>query len=181
MGMGASWIIDGAPYRAEHDERTIAQIPTVDGKSGNTTSLLAQVSGYAILCRLYGVEPDPVGQHFATHFEPEILAQAIKSAQEGDAKVTALFHAAGYKLGHHLFSICAALPPDQITLAGPVPQVGAYEEAVCEGLSAAYARHDLVPPPVAVSSMGFLRATELFALEEFLYGSRLDLKRLLAD
>ena len=181
MGMGASWIIDGAPYRAEHDERSIAHIPAVNGQVGKTTSLLAEVSGYAILCQLHGIEPDPSGQDFATHFEPEVLAQAIESAQEGDEKTTALFRAAGSKLGHHLFSICAVLPPDQITLAGPVPQVGAYEKAVCEGLSAAYARQGIAPPPVAVSSMGFLRATELFALEEFLYGSRLDLKQLLAD
>ena len=181
MGMGASWIIDGIPYRAEHDERSIAHIPTGGGRNGPSTSLLAAASGYAILCSLHGTKPDPAGQDFATHFEPEVLTQAINSANEGEAKATALFQAAGRKLGHHLFSVCAALRPDQITLAGPVPQITIYENAVSEGLSAAYARVGLESPPVAVSPMGFLRATELFALEEFLYGSRLDVKRLLAD
>jgi hypothetical protein len=37
------------------------------------------------------------------------------------------------------------------------------------------------PPLLSISPVGFLRATELFALEEFLYHSPLNLKRLLAN
>ena len=181
MGMGASWIIDGIPHRAEHDERMIAHVPTTDGRDGKTTSLLAEVSGYAVLCKLHGIQPDPAGHDFATHFEPDVLAQAISAAREGDPKLTSLFQSAGHKLGHHLFSICAALSPDQVTLAGPVPQIPVYGNAVRAGLTESFERLGFTAPCVTVSPMSFLRATELFALEEFLYGSRLDLKRLLAE
>ena len=95
--------------------------------------------------------------------------------------MTSLFRMAGHKLGQHLFSICAALSPDHVALAGPVPQIAAYGDAVRAGLTQTFGTLGLDAPHVSVSPMSFLRATELFALEEFLYGSRLDLKRLLAD
>ncbi len=181
MGMGSSWIIEGIPHRAEHDERLIAHVPTTDGRDGKTAPLLAEVSGYAILCKLHGVPPDPARHDFATHFESDVLAQAIDTAREGDPHVTSLFRMAGHKLGQHLFSICAALSPDHVALAGPVPQIAAYGDAVRAGLTQTFGTLGFDAPHVSVSPMSFLRATELFALEEFLYGSRLDLKRLLAD
>lgn len=184
MGMGASWIVDGVPHRGEHDERAIARIPLCgkdDAKQGDATSLLSSATGYAILCKMKGKTPAALGDNFATQFEAEELIAAIADANRGDDAMADMFRTAGMTLGSQIFSISASLPPDQITLAGPVPQVIAYQEGVIEAMKASFAERGMTPPRLSVSRIGYLRATELFALEEFLYHSPLDLKLLLAD
>lgn len=184
MGMGASWIVDGVPFRGEHDERAIARIPLCGadgGKETNGDSLLSTATGYAILCKLKGMSPAPFGAKFATQFDAEELTAAISEAARGDEEMADLFRRAGMVLGGQIFSISASLLPDQITLAGPVPQVIAYQEGVAEAMKASFSERGIEPPGLSVSRIGYLRATELFALEEFLYHSPLDLKLLLAD
>ena len=184
MGMGASWIIDGVAYRGEHDERAIARIPlweTATNRQGDEPdSLLSTATGYAVLCVLKGVKPAPLGANFATQFAAKELATAISKANKGDSTTAKLFAKAGTALGKQVFAISASLPPDEISLAGPVPQVIAYQEGFREAMNDTFGRQGMTPPRLSISPISYLRAAELFALEEFLYHSPLNLKRLLA-
>jgi predicted NBD/HSP70 family sugar kinase len=185
MGMGASWIIDGVSYRGEHDERAIARIPlwqaAMNKQNAEPDSLLSTATGYAVLCNLKGIKPKSLGDSFATRFDAEELTAAISNANRGDSAIASVFQKAGTALGRQIFSISASLPPDQIFLAGPVSQVASYQKGVSEAMNRSFERRGMNPPLLSISPVGFLRATELFALEEFLYHSPLNLKRLLAN
>lgn len=185
MGMGASWIIDGVSYRGEHDERAIARIPlwqsAMKKQDVEPDSLLSTATGYAVLSNLKGIKPTSLGDNFAIQFDAEELTAAISNANRGDRTIAGMFRKAGMALGRQIFSISASLPPDQIFLAGPVPQVISYQEGVSEAMNDSFERRGMNPPHLSISPIGYLRATELFALEEFLYHSPLNLKRLLAN
>jgi len=179
FGMGASWIIGGRPFRSEYDERTIAHVP-IDTLENKGSSLLTATSGYAIVCQMKGVHAEDKKDKFATVFEPSELMQAVSAAEDGDSEIQAIFYKAGRILGENLFSISASIPPDHITLAGPVPKVMAYQEGVRLGIEESFKKTGTPVPTITFTPTDYLRATELFALEEFLFHSPLNLK-LLAD
>lgn len=177
FGMGASWIIGGKPFRSEYDERTIAHMP-IDSVKGRDRTLLTATSGYAIVCQLKGVRAEDAQEDFATIFEPSQLMQAVNAAHDGDEDIQAIFYKSGRMLGENLFSASASIPPDHITLAGPVSQVAAYQDGVRLGIEDSFRKSGTPVPKISFSSIDYLRATELFALEEFLFHTPLDPKLL---
>ncbi len=179
VGLGASLVIDGRPHRHGGDERLLGHIPVVGatgmcrcGKSGCLDTL---VSGSGILSRLAGGHrPKSVARPAE---DAERLASVIRAAREGDVALNALFREAGEVLGRHLFPVSVVSAPDRLTLAGPMVQVPAYEEGVRYGLEAAFGRACVVPPPVRISRIGYADASRIFALEEFLLNSPIEIKR----
>lgn len=184
IGLGASWIINGTIHRGEHDERLIGHVPIAGNNApcvcGARGCLMTAVSGFAVLRDLHGQPPRPSRTAFIDENETASLRHAIIRANEGEAPVAALFHQAGSHLGQELFTICAVLPPDQVTLAGPVPQSAAFSTGFASGMKSSFGRAGRTPPVMAVSQIGYLRATELFALEEFLFDQSLNTKQLVA-
>lgn len=177
LGLGASLVIDGRPHRHRGDERLVGHIPVpgatgvcVCGAKGCLNTL---VSGRGILALRAGkVEAADDGSR--------LLSEVITAAEAGDRALAVLFREAGLVLGRNLFAVSVAAAPDRITLAGPVPQVAAYVAGVRDGLAEAFGRTGATAPPVRVSRIGYARATEVFALEEFLLNTPLEMKRILA-
>lgn len=173
LGLGASLVIDGRPHRHDGDERLIGHIQVLGATSrcvcGATGCLDTLVSGRGLLeqANIVHEEPDDAARH---------LSEVIAAAQAGDPAWTMLFRAAGLALGRHLFAVSVAGVPDRVTLAGPVPQVTAYAEGVRDGLSQAFARAKAMSPRLGVSTIGYGRAAAIFALEEFLLNTPLDMK-----
>ncbi len=185
MGLGASLVIDGRPHRSDQDERMIGHIlvpgasdPCLCGARGCLNTL---VSGFAILNRLSGsVITTRSSAPSAAHYDPRALSKTIARANKEERALQALFHEAGLVLGQNLFAVSAAVSPDQIMLAGPVPQVASFASGVMHGMSVNYGRTRLRPPPLHVSHIDYARATELFALDEFLFNLPLRMKQILA-
>lgn len=177
FGMGASWIIGGRPFRSEYDERTIGHVP-IDSIEQDNSTLLTSASGYAIVSRLKGVRAEDTQENFATIYQPADLTQAVDAAKDGDAEIREIFFNAGVTLGENLFSISATIPPDHITLAGPVSQVAAYQDGARRGIEESFRKSRTPVPTISFSSIDYLRATELFALEDFLFHTPLDPKLL---
>ncbi|WP_108661013.1 ROK family transcriptional regulator [Acuticoccus kandeliae] len=183
VGLGASLVIDGRPHRHGGDERLLGHIPVVGATGlchcGQTGCLNTLVSGYGILTRLSGGHRPKSTASRAE--DADRLSAIIRAAREGDAALNALFLEAGEVLGRHLFPVSVAAAPDRLTLAGPMAQIPAYAEGVRHGLDAAFGRAGVVPPPVRISRIGYADASRIFALEEFLLNSPIEMKRVAAS
>lgn len=185
LGLGSSLVIDGRPHRSAQDERMIGHIPvpgaTEECFCGARGCLNTLVSGYAILNRLSGsIVSSRSVRSTASNYDSKSLTKAIANANKDNRALQALFHEAGLALGQNLYAVCAAVSPDRISLAGPVPQVASFASGVMHGMSVAYGRTRARPPSLQVSHVGYVRAAELFALEEFLFNVPLRIKQMLA-
>jgi predicted NBD/HSP70 family sugar kinase len=172
LGLGTSVMIDGRPYRSTQDERLLGHTP-VPGSiercgCGAVGCLTTLASGHALLRQLSVKHAMPPAGAEDVSQEMSAIVDAVRRANDGDPAWASLFHNAGMALGLQLAPASGVLPPQRITLAGPVPQAGAYADGVRDGLGETYSRVNQVPPPVHVSQTGYRRAAEIFALAEFL-------------
>ncbi len=182
FGLGASMIICGRPFEGDRDERLIAHIP-VPGASETCTCgargcLLTLVSGHALMRRLTPPEQRAPDGGQLGDFDPDALRHAVHEANAGNRSVAALFYEAGQNLGVNLLAATAVLPPQRIALAGIVGQARPYAAGVRDGLDQAWARIGHGAPELLVSELDYRRAAELFALDEFLLNTPIDVQRL---
>ncbi|MEP9348574.1 ROK family transcriptional regulator [Xanthobacter sp. KR7-225] len=175
LGLGASVMIDGRPYRSTQDERLLGHTP-VPGSSrrcgcGAIGCLTTLASGHALLRQLSVEHAMPPTDGDDVSREMTAIVNAVRRANEGDPAWASLFHDAGMALGLQLAPASSVMPPQRVTLAGPMPQARAYVDGVRAGLMETYGRVHQVAPEVHVSQTGYTRAAEIFALAEFLFAA----------
>ncbi|MBP0465380.1 ROK family transcriptional regulator [Roseomonas sp. PWR1] len=168
FGLGISVMLDGQPIRTGGDERTAGHVPVAGGTGrcvcGARGCLMAEAAGYGILRRLSGLSADAPRQGW-DEMRPEVLRDAV--ARAADPPVAETMSAAGDLLGERLFDIASVLAPRRILLGGPLAGAPAFVAGIEKGLSRAHARVGTKPPPLRVSVIDYLQATELLAIEEF--------------
>nr|WP_232474827.1 ROK family transcriptional regulator [Roseomonas rubea] len=170
FGLGVSVMLDGQPVRTGGDERTAGHVPVAGGMGrcvcGARGCLMTEAAGYGILRRLSGLAVDAPRQGW-DEMRPEALRDAVARAQAREDSTVATMAAAGDLLGERLFDIASVLAPRRIMLGGPLSGAPSFVAGMEQGLSRAHARVGTEPPPLRVSVIDYLQATELLAIEEF--------------
>jgi predicted NBD/HSP70 family sugar kinase len=181
FGLGTTILFDGVPIRSVADERLAGhiQVPGAKGRCicGAAGCLMTVGAGFGILGRLAG---DPSRPASWRDMRPRDLARAVAAANAGEAEALAAFNQAGAVLGRAMFALGASVGPKQVIIAGPVPEARPFARAASAGLSEGYERAGLSPPPLIISRVDYLHASELLAIVEFALTRPLDLGPLLA-
>jgi predicted NBD/HSP70 family sugar kinase len=181
FGLGTTILFNGVPIRSVADERLAGhiQVPGAKGRCicGATGCLMTVGAGFGILGRLAGGPTRPASWR---DMRPRDLARAVAAANAGEAEALAAFNQAGAVLGRAMFALGASVGPKQVIIAGPVPEARPFARAASAGLSEGYERAGLSPPPLIISRVDYLHASELLAIVEFALTRPLDLGPLLA-
>jgi predicted NBD/HSP70 family sugar kinase len=180
FGLGVSVMLDGVPVRTGGDERLASHLQVAGAHHrcicGATGCLMTEAAGYGVLRRLDGVTAAGKRQSWED-MRPEALRAAIAASRSGDPAAASAMTVAGRTLGRHLFALGAAVTPQRILLGGPLAASPQYVEGLRAGLAEAFSTVSKAQPALLVSTIDYLQAAEILAIEEFALRRPLSLER----
>lgn len=173
LGIGGSLIVDGRLIRgAESAAWGIGHMPIAGGDEpcncGRRGCLTTIASGYAVLRSLGLVDPYEHAQEHEPSYAT-LLTSMLESAEAGDASVNAALRQAGESLGSALKAAIAVVPPDVITLSGPVSRSRSFRDGVASQLAPSERDPYAWPGTLLVSDTELAAAAARLALQRFVF------------